>query len=52
MTVTWPRLNSASPRTPGGTTETEMRNISGPEITRTEFTPVSAESTAIASTIH
>ncbi len=34
---------------PGGTTEMEIRNISGPEITRTEFTPVSAESTGIAS---
>jgi hypothetical protein len=34
---------------PGGTTETEMRNISGPEITRTEFTPVNAELMEIAS---
>jgi hypothetical protein len=28
--------------TPGGTTETEIRKISGPEITRPEFTPVNA----------
>jgi hypothetical protein len=33
---------------PGGTIETEMRNISGPEI-RTEFTPVNAELMEIAS---
>jgi hypothetical protein len=28
---------------PGGTTEKEIRNTFGPEITRTEFTPASAE---------
>jgi hypothetical protein len=28
---------------PGGTTEKEMRNTFGPEVTRTEFTPASAE---------
>jgi hypothetical protein len=44
-----PRLNLATLNTPGGTTETEMSNISGPEITRTEFTPVNAELMEIAS---
>jgi hypothetical protein len=34
----------------GGTTGMEMRNISGPEITTLEFTPVSAEPAEIAST--
>jgi hypothetical protein len=34
---------------PGGTTEKEIRNTFGPEITRTEFTPASAESMQIAS---
>ena len=34
---------------PGGTTGTEMRDISGPEITRTEITLASAESMEIAS---
>jgi hypothetical protein len=34
---------------PGGTTETEMRKISGPEITKPEFTPVNAELIEIAS---
>jgi hypothetical protein len=34
---------------PGGTTEKEMRNTFGPEITRTEFTPASAELMEIAS---
>ena len=29
---------------PGGTTEKEMRNTFGPEATRAEFTPASAES--------
>ena len=38
MTITWPRLNLATSSTLGGTTETEMRNISGPEITRAELT--------------
>jgi hypothetical protein len=38
----------ASP-TVGGTTEKEMRNIFGPEVTRTEFTPASAELMEIAS---
>ncbi len=33
---------------PGGTTGTEMRDISGPEITRTEITLASAESMEIA----
>ncbi len=47
MSVTCRRLNTADKCSPGGTTETETRNISGPEITQTEFTPVSAESTAI-----
>ena len=28
---------------PGGTTEKEMRNTFGPEVTRTEFTPASEE---------
>jgi hypothetical protein len=36
---------------PGGTTETEMRNISGPEITRTESTPASVEWMEIASIV-
>ena len=35
-------------RTVGGTTETEMRNISGPEVIRVS-TPVSAESKGNAS---
>ena len=43
------RLNLATLNTPGGTTKTEMRKISGPEITRTEFTPVNAELMEIAS---
>jgi hypothetical protein len=34
---------------PGGTTEKEIRNTFGPEITRTEFTPASAELMQIAS---
>jgi hypothetical protein len=34
---------------PGGMTEKEMRNIFGPEVTRTEFTPASAELMEIAS---
>jgi hypothetical protein len=34
---------------PGGTTEKEMRNTFGPEVTRAEFTPASAELTQIAS---
>ncbi len=34
MTIMWPRLNLATPSTLGGTTETEMPNISGPEITK------------------
>ena len=49
MTVTMPLSNLATLSTPGGTTETEMSNISGPEITQTEFTPASAESMKIAS---
>ncbi len=36
---------------PGGTTEKEMRNTFGPEVTRTEFTPASAESMKIASNL-
>ena len=44
-----PRLNLATLNTPGGTIETEMRNISGLEITRPEFTPASAELMEIAS---
>jgi hypothetical protein len=47
--VITPRLNLATLITAGGTTETERRKISGPEITRTEFTPVSAELMEIAS---
>ena len=43
MIVITPLFNLTN-LTPGGTTETEMRNISGPAITRTEITPVSAES--------
>jgi hypothetical protein len=35
----------------GGTTEKEMRNTFGPEITRTEFTPASAELMQIASNL-
>jgi hypothetical protein len=34
---------------PGGTTEKEIRNTFGPEITRTKFTPASAELMEIAS---
>jgi hypothetical protein len=34
---------------PGGTTEKEMRNTFEPEVTRTEFTPASAELMEIAS---
>jgi hypothetical protein len=34
---------------PGGTTEREFRNTFGPEVTRTEFTPASAELMKIAS---
>ena len=44
-----PRWNLTKFLTPGGTIETDMRNISGPEITRTEFTPVNAELMEIAS---
>jgi hypothetical protein len=47
-----PRSNSTKYLTPGGTTETEERNTFGPEITRTEFTPVSVESTGIVWIIH
>ncbi len=35
--------NSAILCTPGGTTEMEIHNTSGQEITKVEFTPVSAE---------
>jgi hypothetical protein len=38
----------ASP-TAGGTTEKEMRNTFGPEVTLAEFTPASAELMEIAS---
>jgi hypothetical protein len=34
---------------PGGTTEKKIHNTFGPEITRTEFTPASAELMQIAS---
>jgi hypothetical protein len=34
---------------PGGTTEKEISNTFGPEVTRTEFTPASAELMPIAS---
>ena len=43
-----PRWNLATLNTPGGMTKTEMRKISGPEITRPEFTPVNAELMEIA----
>ena len=43
------RWNLATSNTPGGTIETEMRKMSGPEITRTEFTPVNAELMEIVS---
>ena len=49
MIATTLHLNFLPFPTPGGTTETELRNTFGPEITRTEFTPVSAESTEIVS---
>ena len=49
MTVTMPLSNLATLSTPGGTTETEMNNTFGPDITRREFTPASAESMEIAS---
>ncbi len=44
-----PRLNLTKFLTPGGTIGTEMCKISGPEIIRTEFTPVNAELMEIAS---
>ena len=47
-----PRSNSTKYLTPGGMTETEERNTFGLEITRTEFTPVSVESTEIVWIIH
>jgi hypothetical protein len=47
--ATTPLSNLLLSPTLGGMTETEMRNIFGPEITRKEFTPASAESMAIAS---
>ena len=50
--VITPRWNLATSNTPGGMTETEMRKISGPEITRTEFIPVNAESMEIALILH
>ena len=50
MIATTLHLNFLPFPTPGGTTETELRNTFGPEITRTEFTPVSAESTEIVLT--
>ena len=37
------RTKSAIPFTHGGTTEMEIHNTSGPEITQMEYTPVSAE---------
>jgi hypothetical protein len=49
MIAITPHLNLATLNTPGGTTETEMRKISGPEIIRTEFTRVNAELMEIAS---
>jgi hypothetical protein len=45
--VSTPRFNSTASLIPGGTIETEMRNISGQEITRAEFTPVNVESREI-----
>ncbi len=50
MIVTTHRSSLITSPTPGGTTETVKRNISGPAITVTEFTPASAESTEIART--
>jgi hypothetical protein len=47
--ATMPLSNFLPSPTLGGMTETEMRNIFGLEKTRTEFTPASAESMAIAS---
>ena len=48
MIVITPLFNLTN-LTPGGTIEMEMRNISGPEIIRTEFTPASAELMGIVS---
>ena len=47
--VITPRWNLATSNTPGGTIEMEMRKMSGPEITRTEFTPFNAELMEIVS---
>ncbi len=44
-----PHSSSMASPIPGGMTEKEIRNTSGPEITRTEFTPASAELMEIAS---
>jgi hypothetical protein len=43
MIATMPHLSQMASPIPGGTTEKEMRNTFGPEVTRTEFTPASAE---------
>ena len=48
MIVITPLFNLTN-LTPGGTIETEMCNISGPEIIRTEFTPVNVELMGIVS---
>ena len=55
MIVTMPRLprsNLTRLNTPCGATETELRNISGPEIARTEFTGVNPKLTAIVWAFH
>ena len=44
-----PHSSQMTSSIPGGTTEKEMRNTFGPEVTRTEFTPASAELMQIAS---
>jgi hypothetical protein len=47
--ATMPHSSYMASPIPGGTTEKEMRNTFGPEVTRTEFTPASAELMQIAS---
>jgi hypothetical protein len=48
-TATLPHSSYMASPIPGGTTEKEFRNTFGPEVTRTEFTPASAELMQIAS---
>jgi hypothetical protein len=53
--VSTPRSSSITSPTPGGMTETEMTNISGPEVMQEDYRgsiSVSAESMEIVSTIH